>query len=311
MKFNKWLLIGLLLFAIVSFGAVNAVDYVNSTENLVADASDEVPVTNIDENSQANDDILKEESNTIVITNETFSNYFDGEGKISDSVAEGATLDFQGQITSSENIKAIYINKSVNIISSTKDTTITLNTVNGQLGKENTVGRFIVDGASQLNINDVTFNRTQVLIYDSDNIVFDNVNFISDHYRIVPRLHDKLDMVPLVNTTNVKKLTLKNSQVYVYEFGSIIFGCYDTKEALFDNNTFLGYSDKMDITDYSSTGHTSKYGIYFPEQDASVTVNNNKFMGNYEKTKKTLKVFCFILYGMLEIHQSNYHTFSY
>ena len=282
MKFNKLILISLLL-AIVSFGAVSAADDTNSTDDLTVQETAEVMddlTVNIDQNSQTNDEMLKDENTPIVITNKTFNNYFDDEGKISDSVSEGATLDFQGQITSSDNIKAIYINKSVNIISSTKDATITLNTVNGQLGKENITGRFIVDGAAELNINDVTFNRTQVLIYDSGKIVFDNVNFISDNYRIVTRLNDNLDMVPLINTTNVKKLTFKNSQVYVYDFGSVVIGCYDTKEALFDNNTFRGFAGKTDITNGSGKGPSFKHMIYFPEQNAYVTINNNEFYGN-------------------------------
>ena len=306
MKFNKIILICLLLLVFLSFGAVSAVEDANSTDDLTVqatDVSDDLTLDNINEISQTNDEMLKEENAPIVITNDTFSNYFDDEGKISDSVAEGATLDFQGQITSSENIKAIYINKSVNIISSTKDATITLNTKNGQLGKENISGRFIVEGVTELNINDVTFNRTQVLIYDSYNVIFDNVNFISDNYRIVPKLRDNYDMVPMVNTTNVEKFTFKNSQVYVYDFGSIVIGCYDTKEALFDNNTFRGFAGEFDRTDYDGKGRSFAYMIYFPEQDASVIINNNKFYGNGS--------FKFVrIYSSNILFENNYEEYS-
>lgn len=281
-KFNKFILIGLLLLVIASFSAVSAADNVNLTDDLIthstSDFNDNLRADDVIDMESPDDSrgILKEESKSIVITNKTFSNYFDSEGRILDSVADGSTLDFQGSIEASDNIKAIYINKSVNIISTTKDGTITLNSVNGTLGMENIANRFIITNASSIIIRDVVFNRTQMFICDSGNVILDNVSIILDNYSVLSkddilRMHEE---TPIVIFGNITCFTFKNSLVHVYNIGSAVINCSEIKEALFDNNRFYGYADSyiylqrcMDM-------------IYFQDYDASVNITNNKVYAN-------------------------------
>lgn len=265
MKFNKLILICLLLLAIVSFGAVSASD--NLT---VETASDDLVVE--DNFLQATgEEIVKDESSSIVVTNETFTNYFDGEGRLSDSVPEGSTLDFQGLFEESDNIKSIYINKPVNIISSTKDATITLNTKDGKLGIGNITNRFIVDNVSSITIKDITFNRTQIIIHDSSNVVLDDISVISDDYKIIDSYSREISFLKI---QNVNKFALKNSYFYVFNIGSSFINCNETRMALFDNNTFCGYADS------GENGKSFMDVIVFSYMDTSVNITNNKVHAN-------------------------------
>lgn len=273
MKFNKLIFISLFL-VIVSLSAVSAVDDLNSTGEVILTeqsmgVSDDLTVHD-DEIPQENDgEIIKDGSSSIVITNETFSNYFDGEGRLLDFVAEGSILDFQGSIESSENIKAIYINKSVSIISSTKDATITLNTVNATLGIENITNRFIITNASSITIEDVTFNRTQIIIQDSGNVILDNISVISDNYKIYQYSNFEGRKTPLLRLNNIGGFKLKNSYFYVFNIGATVINCNDTKNVLFDNNTFCGYADSRD------SDKSFAYMILFSEVNTPFNFTNN------------------------------------
>ena len=246
MKFNKVILISLLLLAIVSFEAVTATDNLNSTDYLTVQATSDNGDLTIEDGEISNEDsdeILKEEASSIVITNDTFTKYFDSEGRILDTVPGGATLDLQGQINASDNIKAIYINKPVNIISSTKDAAITLNSFNGTDAKENINNRFVVEGVSSITIKDVIFNRTQIIIYDSSNVVLKNISWISDNYRIISSDKQQIIKTPFLKLNNINGFILKDCYFYANNIGSSIIGCDNAKELLFDNNTFNCFSD--------------------------------------------------------------------
>ena len=81
-----------------------------------------------------------ETADTIVINSENFSNYFGEDGYLKESVKEGSTLDFQG--TFSGNKYSLFINKKVNIISSTNNALFE-NTVD----KDNIIKFYIGEGA--------------------------------------------------------------------------------------------------------------------------------------------------------------------
>ncbi|WP_298519994.1 Ig-like domain-containing protein [uncultured Methanobrevibacter sp.] len=297
MNFNKIILISLLLLAIVSFGAVSAAD--NATDDAttltVQPTSDDMAIQdseldsnlalednveeeNVLETADSGGEIVSGENEEVlndpvsfVITNETFNNYFDSEGRLLDSVPEGATLDFQGSIVASDNIKAIYINKSVNIISSTKDATITLNTVNGELGKENIAGRFMIDSVSAVIIKDIVFNRTQMLIFDSSSVVLDNISLISDNYRIVEEGSSaQIRKTPFMKLSNINGFTLKNSYLYLHNIGSKIIDFTDTKEVLIDNNTIYGYADEP-----NNEQRVNGVIMFSNYVDTSVNITNN------------------------------------
>ena len=72
-----------------------------------------------------------------IVTNETFFDYFIN-GTLADYVPEGATLDFRGKFYSHDDVKFdLVINKPINMISTTGDAFIDLNTTAGSLLGEN------------------------------------------------------------------------------------------------------------------------------------------------------------------------------
>ena len=305
MKFNKLILISLFL-VIVSLSAVSAADNVNLTDDnptLTVDSDDVGHDLTIEDNEIQQ--VNSEKADSIVITNETFSNYFDSEGRLLDSVEEGSTLDFQGSIEASDNIKAIYINKSVNIISTTKDATITLNTVNATLGIEHIDNRFIVSDASSITIKDVTFNRTQMLIYDSSNVILDNISVISDNYKICQYSNYEGRKTPFLRFNNVDGVTLKNSYFYVFNIGATIINCNETKTVLFDNNTFCGYADSID------NNKSFYYMILFSYVDTSFNFINNKVHANSTHGDFcSIKATCILFENNTFEHPDADHTYS-
>ena len=278
MKFNRLILISLLVL-LISLGVVSATNNVNSTDESGAlavqttpdfnnDLSIEDDISKVKSDDITNDEILKEESNSIIITNKTFSNYFDKDGKLLDSVDDGSVLDFQGPILASDNIKGIYINKSVNVISSTGDAIIMLNSSNGNLGKESIAGRFVVDSVSSINIENMTFNGTQLLIYDSNNVILKNSSILSNFDIALNQYPDDrgVGFVRLSNLTNVvveyNYFNALNSRLSYIECDNVI-------DAVFNANKFEGPILKECILGVYSCIRFSSF------TDSYVAVTNN------------------------------------
>ena len=83
-----------------------------------------------------------------VVTQDNYMQYFNQEdnGKLFDYIPEGATLDFQGSIINPDTkiVVQMNVNKPVNIISSTKDAYVDLNTTAGSLLGESPGNSFAV-----------------------------------------------------------------------------------------------------------------------------------------------------------------------
>ena len=171
-----------------------------------------------------------------IVTNETFFDYFIN-GTLADYVPEGATLDFRGKFYSHDDVKFdLVINKPINMISTTGDAFIDLNTTAGSLLGENPGSRFTINnGGSGSNVSGIIFHNTQVWIYDAHNVVLNNISVIVENKRVGSG----------VGTTAIRhgstNVTLKNSYIYTSNNGgssSIVLT--HVQNCTVENNTIVG-----------------------------------------------------------------------
>ena len=171
-----------------------------------------------------------------IVTNETFFDYFIN-GTLADYVPEGATLDFRGKFYSHDDVKFdLAINKPINMISTTGDAFIDLNTTAGSLLGENPGSCFTINnGGSGSNVSGIIFHNTQVWIYDAHNVVLNNISVIVENKRVGSG----------VGTTSIRhgstNVTLKNSYIYTSNNGgssSIVLT--HVQNCTVENNTIVG-----------------------------------------------------------------------
>ena len=171
-----------------------------------------------------------------IVTNETFFDYFIN-STLADYVPEGATLDFRGKFYSHDDVKFdLVINKPINMISTTGDAFIDLNTTAGSLLGENPGSCFTINnGGSGSNVSGIIFHNTQVWIYDAHNVVLNNISVIVENKRVGSG----------VGTTAIRhgstNVTLKNSYIYTSNNGgssSIVLT--HVQNCTVENNTIVG-----------------------------------------------------------------------
>ena len=227
-----------------------------------------------------------------IVTNETFFDYFIN-GTLADYVPEGATLDFRGKFYSHDDVKFdLAINKPINMISTTGDAFIDLNTTAGSLLGENPGSCFTINnGGSGSNVSGIIFHNTQVWIYDAHNVVLNNISVIVENKRVGSG----------VGTTAIRhgstNVTLKNSYIYTSNNGgssSIVLT--HVQNCTVENNTIVGegnvgnllylntFNDGCDLSnDYNKiinnkiTGPSPAAGICY---GIGINGNNNLIAGN-------------------------------
>ena len=228
-----------------------------------------------------------------IVTNETFFDYFIN-GTLADYVPEGATLDFRGKFYSHDDVKFdLVINKPINMISTTGDAFIDLNTTAGSLLGENPGSCFTINnGGSGSNVSGIIFHNTQVWIYDAHNVVLNNISVIVENKRVGSG----------VGTTAIRhgstNVTLKNSYIYTSNNGgssSIVLT--HVQNCTVENNTIVGEGNVGNLlylntfndagcdlsNDYNKiinnkiTGPSSAAGICY---GIGINGNNNLIAGN-------------------------------
>ena len=193
-------------------------------------------------NYDGNDKIIASTNSTTfkvfdgIVTNDTFFDYFIN-GTLADYVPEGATLDFRGKFYSHDDVKFdLVINKPINMISTTGDAFIDLNTTAGSLLGENPGSCFTINnGGSGSNVSGIIFHNTQVWIYDAHNVVLNNISVIVENKKVGSG----------VGTTAIRhgstNVTLKNSYIYTSNNGgssSIVLT--HVQNCTVENNTIVG-----------------------------------------------------------------------
>ena len=201
-----------------------------------------------------------------VVTNETFFDYFIN-GTLADYVPEGATLDFRGKFYSHDDVKFdLAINKPINMISTTGDAFIDLNTTAGSLLGENPGSCFTINnGGSGSNVSGIIFHNTQVWIYDAHNVVLNNISVIVENKRVGSG----------VGTTAIRhgstNVTIKNSYIYTSNNGgssSIVLT--HVQNCTVENNTIVGEGNVGNLL-YLNT---------FNDADCDLSNDYNKIINN-------------------------------
>ena len=185
----------------------------------------------------ANSTEFKELNN--VVNNDNYMYYFnqaDG-GKIFEFIEDGTTLDFQGSIINPDQENKVYfdVSKPVNIITTTGDAYIDLNTTAGSLMGENPGNRFTVSyGGSWSNITGINFHNTQLWVFNTHHVVLDRISNVIEDQRVGSG----------VGATSIRAnstwVTVKNSYFYTRNNGgssSLVIAWADY--CTFDNNTIV------------------------------------------------------------------------
>ena len=172
-----------------------------------------------------------------VVTQENYMYYFNqaDEGRLFDCVPEGATLDFQGSIINPDSsiIRHMNVNKPVNIVSTTKDAYVDLNTIAGSLMGESPGNSFaITNGGSGTNVTGIKFHNTQLWLANTHYVVLDNISAIVENQRVGSG----------VGVTSIREnstfVTVKNSYFYTENNGgssSLVLAW--AQNCTWDNNT--------------------------------------------------------------------------
>jgi len=239
-----------------------------------------------------------------VVNADSWKYYFNqnNAGKLFDFIPEGITLDFQGRIIN-DNPDPDYkcfidISKPVNVISSTKDAYIDLNTTAGSLLGENPGNRFTVSyGGSGSNISGIYLHNTQLWISNTSHVVFDNISVVVEDQRVGSG----------VGATSVRDnssyILIKNSYFYTRNNGgSSTFTFSWANYCTFDNNT---------VKAEGLVGNLLYLNIYniagLPDSEIKGPVNTyNKFTNNrlYGKEGSAISV-GIMVEGMFNIIENN------
>lgn len=128
---------------------------------------------------------LKKESVTHIVTNTTFNDFFNN-GTLTDKVNAGDTLDFQGLFrTTNTTNYTMLITKPINMISSTHDSNISLNSTSKDFfGKDSGDSVSFYTGSSGSNVTGLYFYNTQIFVWTASNITFDNITKITENQKI-------------------------------------------------------------------------------------------------------------------------------
>ena len=121
------------------------------------------------------------ETTTHVVTQENVNTIFSGDGyTLSDAIQAGDILDFQDTIEfSKDDTHSLVINKPVNIVSSTQDAVLQLNTET--LPANQTYGdpskSFVINKAGAgTTVNGIQIKNTLIWLYNTSNVTFTDVN---------------------------------------------------------------------------------------------------------------------------------------
>ncbi|MBE6489181.1 MAG: Ig-like domain repeat protein, partial [Methanosphaera stadtmanae] len=240
--------------------------------NTLSDSS--VNSTDTTRNNLSKKQKIVKKSKTIIITNETFDEYFTDK-YLNDKVSEGDILDFQGNFIGEQ--YSMYINKAVNITSTTNDVNISLNTTAVDWFGGDDVSAFTInkDGA-YTNVSNLYFYNSQIFVKNSNHIIFNNITAIVDS-QVVGRgvghtsIRDNSSFVIVENSTFstrnhwagqslvlawANNCTIRYNKIYGY--GQV-------------GNLFYIKTFNVDNLPYDSEGHI----------DYSIVNVNNTFENNY------------------------------
>ena len=240
---RKYLIVFLaLLFACMSVAVAADVD--DSTADATV-TTDDAPmsISNVQEQTTASEDNiitketrnLKQDSTTIQVNNDNFDTYFKSTG-FGSNVNDGDSFLFTGNVSRYNNTTYL-VNKQVNIDGDNH--TITLNTTSGSYFGNETGSSFIFDnGSAGSTVSNINFYNTQVIVRNTTNIIFDNIDQTVSNQRIGQGIgtFSIRDASSYITVENSAFSTTNNN-------GSSTLVLADAQHCTIDNNTITGVGD--------------------------------------------------------------------
>ena len=247
---------------------------IQSDESVVEiETSDSNDCTDLTSENDEEQILHDNEGPTTHIVNKTsFNDYFDENGCLKENVKSGDTLDFQGRITVEDgtiaNCTNITINIPLNIISSTNDAYIDLNTTAGSLLGTEQGACFVINNAgSYTNVTGIYFHNTQLWLTNTHYVTLDNISAIVEDQRVGSG----------VGQTSIRDnstyVTVKNSHFYTRNNGgSSTFVLAWADYCTIYNNTFDADGDVGNLF------YLNAYNIGVPiPRDVTINTHNRIF----------------------------------
>ena len=280
MKINK--IIIFLLIILIGITTAYAVDDNNLQEDVEPILTEEVNSHNIiQENTQSvtsnpkNNKNLKKESQTIILNSSNFDDYVTNRS-FNEKVNPGDTIDIQGIFDGGH--YSLNIDKPINIISSTHDAYIDVDTKSqGFYGYDagNDFSFKISNGGSGSNITGITLHNTYIPISNAHNITITNITASCNQaVGVGTGMISIRDGSTNVNVTNGYFETFPNGG-----HSNVVFAY--AHNCVFENNTVKGHGsvgNLVYITSYSSAEDTGETNQTYC--NSNITIRNNYIDGH-------------------------------
>ncbi|MBE6489150.1 MAG: hypothetical protein E7Z86_10610, partial [Methanosphaera stadtmanae] len=203
---------------------------------------------------------LKEDPTLIEVNDDNFDDYFKSTG-FENNVNDGDTISFIGDISRYNNTTYV-VDKQINLLGN--DYTITLNTTSGSYFGNETGSSFIFDnGAAGSTVSNINFYNTQVIVRNTTNIVFNNIDQTVYNQRIGQGIgtFSIRDGSSYITVQNSVFTTTNNDN-------SSTLVLADVQHCTIDNNTITGVGEVgnlLYLTTYNiettPTENTNSYNI--------------------------------------------------
>ena len=201
---------------------------------------------------------------TYIITQDTIGYFFDEAG-LTSIVNPGDTLNIQGTIKLN---RSLTIDKPVNIISTTNDAYIDLNTTAGDYFGSNQGNKFAItkDGA-YTNVTGIYFHNTQLWLFNTDHVTLDGISAVVENQRVGSG----------VGVTSIRQnssyITVKNSYFYTKDNeGSSTLVLAWANYCTIENNTIVGVGNVGNLL------YLTTYNVNIPQ--GSMFNSHNKLINN-------------------------------
>ena len=215
---------------------------------------------------------------TYVINQATVPYYFSNYGQLSPVIKDGDTLDIQGRIILNH---SLIISKSLNIISTTNDGYIDLNTTAGDYFGSSQGNSFTINkNGAYTNVTGIYFHNTQLWLYNTNHVTLEGISVVVENQRIGSG----------VGVTSIRAnssyITVKNSYFHTTENeGSSTLVLAYANYCTIENNTIEGDGFVGNLL------YITTYNVDIP--DGAVFNAHNKLINNRLRGPETPTSTCY------------------
>ena len=239
-----------------------------------------------------------------IVNADTYMYYFDQvrAGKIFNFIPACSTLDFQGSIINPDQENMIWfdVSKPMNIISTTNDAYIDLNTTAGSLMGEDPGNRFTISkGGSGSNVTGINFHNTQLWITNTSHVVLDRISNVIEDQRVGSG----------VGATSIRDgstwVTVKNSYFYTRNNGgssSLVIAWADY--CTFHNNTIKVEGNVGNMI------YLTTYNVEIPEGVVPNKHNNITYNKIFGPAKAASICWGFVVAGSDNLFANNWINYT-